>query len=419
MVQRQRGRLTYSKIKVSGNQGKVLESKVRHRGTLQEAVAARESLGQVSARTIDPSSNASAVQVRTCPINAASTYSYLSQITPTHPPHHLSAPKMGNDGGSIPTRRELVKEAARNPTTTELKATQTESQSHNWSHDPLTRKPLQKPVVSDSNGKLYNKDSILEFLISGSVNNGVSAEEAEKVTLGAIKSLKDVVEVKFEIETEAKDGSAEVWKCPITAAKLGPGSKAVYLVPCGHAFSGIAIKEVLAAAAATASEEAEKCLECDEGFAPNDVIPILPIREEDIARLQIRSKRLREKGLTHSLKKAAKEKKDKKRKKGVVEETNTYGEEVPELVHVKGTSDPSSTPRTDTPDPTDKSKINNTSTASLTAKVMAEQAMRNKKRRLENDNLKTLFSSRDPSKPHGRSGDFMTRGFSIPADAKR
>ena len=227
----------------------------------------------------------------------------------------LNTSKMGNDGGSIPTRRELVKEAARNPTTTELKATQTESQSHNWSHDPLTRKPLQKPVVSDSNGKLYNKDSILEFLISGSVSNGVSAEEAEKVTLGAIKSLKDVVEVKFEIETEAKDGSAEVWKCPITAAKLGPGSKAVYLVPCGHAFSGIAIKEVLAAATTTASEEAEMCIVCDESFAPNDVIPILPIREEDIARLQLRSKRLREMGLTHSLKKAAKEKKDKKRKK--------------------------------------------------------------------------------------------------------
>ncbi|KAF1352453.1 Rtf2 RING-finger-domain-containing protein [Delphinella strobiligena] len=335
---------------------------------------------------------------------------------------------MGNDGGSIPTRRELVKEATRNPTTTELKATQTESQSHNWSHDPLTRKPLQKPIVSDSNGKLYNKDSILEFLISGSVSDGVSASEAEKVTLGAIKSLKDVVEVKFDIETEARDGEAEGWKCPITGAKLGPGSKAVYVVPCGHAFSGIAIKEVLAAAAAavagTASGEAEveKCLVCDEGFAPNDVVPILPIREEDIARLQIRSKRLREKGLTHSLKKAVKEKKDKKRKKGVIEETTAQeeeGEAVPQLVHAKGSSDPSSTPRTDTPDPTNTSRINNTSTASLTAKVLAEQATRNKKRRLENDNLKTLFSSRDPSKPHGRSGDFMTRGFDIPAGAKR
>lgn len=56
-------------------------------------------------------------------------------------------------------------------------------------------------------------------------------------------SLKDVLEVKFEIvkeETEKK----EKWACPVSRKELGPGIRSVYLVPCGHAFSESAVKEV-------------------------------------------------------------------------------------------------------------------------------------------------------------------------------
>ena len=56
--------------------------------------------------------------------------------------------------------------------------------------------------------------------------------------------------------------------------------------------------------------------------------------------------------------------------------------------------------------------INNSSTASLTAKVLQEQELA-KKRRLENSNVRSLFSSRDQNKPHGKSADFMTRGYSV------
>ncbi|TKA63931.1 hypothetical protein B0A55_10302, partial [Friedmanniomyces simplex] len=146
---------------------------------------------------------------------------------------------MGNDGGSIPTRRELVKEAARNPTTSELKESQHERQEHCWQTDPISSQPLGQPVVSDSSGKLYNKDTILEYLVEGT-----RKADAERITQGAISSLKDVVEVKFELDPKATaTAKHEVWRCPVTGDKLGPGSKAVYLVPCGHAFSGTAIKE--------------------------------------------------------------------------------------------------------------------------------------------------------------------------------
>ena len=291
---------------------------------------------------------------------------------------------MGNDGGSIPTRRELVKEAARNPTTTEIKQSQNEQQEYGWTTDPITRKPLSPPIVSDSNGKLYNKESIIEYLLPSDDAATTTKADAEAVLQGAVKSLKDVVEIKFEVDTNAAKDIKNPWKCSVTGDRLGPGEKAVYHVPCGHAFSATAIKEV----------SGERCVTCDQEYAANDIIPILPTAPTDIARLALRVKTLKEKGLAHSLKKAAKE--SKKRKK------REEADEAPASMSV---------------DKKEANNINNSSTAALTANVLQEQEI--KKRKMHNDNLKTLFSSRDQSKPIGKSADFMTRGYDIPAGAKR
>ncbi|KAH7139021.1 Rtf2 RING-finger-domain-containing protein [Dendryphion nanum] len=326
---------------------------------------------------------------------------------------------MGNDGGSIPKRRELVKEAAKALNTTQLKEVQTEQQAHAWSTDPLTRKPLARPVVSDSAGTLYNKDSVIEYLLLP--EDEARKAEMEKVLGGRVKGLKDVVEVKFEIdaggesalvESGGSTGRREKWVCGITGKELGPGTKAVYLVPCGHAFAGSVVKEVLG----------EVCLQCNEPYAENDVIPILPTLPTDIARLSLRTKTLKEKGLTHALKKAPG---SKKRKKNAVEKEETNG---------NGTTHSSSMPKPKEKDTSseeekrnkEKTKsapstnggasngIKNASTASLTKKVLEEQDERNKRRKLEqNANVKSLFSSRDAGPRAGNSADYMTRGFSI------
>lgn len=297
---------------------------------------------------------------------------------------------MGNDGGSIPTRRELVKEAARNPTIAELKESQNEQQEYQWSTDPISRQPLAQPIVSDSSGKLYNKDTILEYLVEGT-----RKEDAERETKGAVKSLKDVVEVKFELDdSNAGETKKQAWKCPVTGDRLGPGSKAVYIVPCGHAFSGSAIKEV----------SGEKCLTCDTEYASNDIIPINSMVDTDIAHLILRSKILQERGLTHSLKKAPGSSK-KRKKKDEQATANGTSEE-------NGASSKNATPKTSTPNEDGNSKINNSATASLTAKVMQHQEQ-SKKRKTENDNVKSLFSNRDQAASLGNSAGFMTRGFSM------
>lgn len=122
----------------------------------------------------------------------------------------------------------------------------------------------------------------------------------------------------------------------------------------------------------------------------------MPTSEEDIARLQLRVKTLKENGLTHSLKKLG----GKKRKKNGDGEDKAAAEAKDAEKKAKAADG-----------------IKNTATASLTARVLAEQEQRNKRRKMEkNDNLNSLFST---SKNTGKNIDFMNRGFDIPAQAKR
>lgn len=307
---------------------------------------------------------------------------------------------MGNDGGSIPTRRELVKEAARNPSAAQVKESQHEQQEYQWNTDPISRQPLEQPVVSDSSGKLYNKATILEYLVEGT-----RKEDAERETQGAVKSLKDIVEVKFELDTDESDAAAKkrAWKCPVTGDRLGPASKAVYIVPCGHAFSGAAIKEV----------SGEKCLTCDTEYASNDIIPINSLVDTDIARLALRTKTLQEKGLTHSLKKASgggkkRKKRDEQTNGAAVEDSVTKSEEN----GMKSKERSGAAAKEPTLAKEDSNgKINNSATASLAAKVM-QHTEQSKKRKTDNENVKSLFSNRDQSASLGNSAGFMTRGFS-------
>ena len=152
---------------------------------------------------------------------------------------------MGNDGGSIPTRRELVKSSAAALSTTQVKEIQTEQQEHYWSTCALSHEPLCLPVVSDAFGTLYNKDAVIDYLLEV----GTWGEEVVKVGLAKrgegfrdhLRGLRDVVEVSFHTEGR---GKSQRFICPITRKALGPGARAVYLVPCGHAFGDAVFKEM-------------------------------------------------------------------------------------------------------------------------------------------------------------------------------
>lgn len=344
---------------------------------------------------------------------------------------------MGNDGGrfdhralfsyltltphhSIPTRRELVKEAARNPSTTQLKETRNEQQQYHWTTCPLSHKPLCAPIVSDSAGQLYSKAAVLETLLEAGMESIEGDERgAEDGFRARVKGLRDIVEVRFQVEdqTESKPsgGSGALkWVCPITKKRLGPGVKAVYLVPCGHAFLESVVKEMpeenclQVLVEQSASKMIAKFMQCNEAYTPENIIPILPFSSTENERLAVRAQNLKKQGLTHSLKKASGS--GKKRKKnaasaepvisgGMQDSLNTTIQAGRTLAVPQGS-------------------IRNEGTAALTARVLAEEKDRNKKRKLDtNENLKSLFSSKNGMEE--KQVDFMTRGFSIPAGAKR
>ncbi|MCJ1306621.1 hypothetical protein MMC25_000264 [Agyrium rufum] len=363
---------------------------------------------------------------------------------------------MGNDGGSIPKRRELVKEAAAKPTASEAKETQQEALEYAWTTCPLSLQPLKPPVVSDCAGKLYNKDAILEYLLPGDEGGGgrgesragLSKSDCERFLNGRVKGLKDVVEVKFEVEKRsgAINGKKPIWVCPVTNKTLGPAVKAVYLVPCGHAFSEMAIKEM----------GSDTCLQCNEAYTKENVISILPASPAERDRLARRLDSLKEQGLSHALKKVPGSGKKKKSKHSKGEAMQTIGTEtetsIPQLITIttlttttssKAPTSAPSEPSTKHLDPKPNSTaqkrsiatsttsttktptaqgINNAATASLTTKVLAEEEARAKRRKMEpNANLSSLFTSSVSVKDNvsnTKNGDFMTRGFSIPTGAK-
>lgn len=134
-----------------------------------------------------------------------------------------------------------------------------------------------RPIVSESMGNLYNKDAILEFLLPGDETDGVgsgisSKADCQEFLAGRVKSLRDVVELKFEVDTDGddhpsasssavvsggnKEGRRERWICPVTAKQLGPNVKSVYLVPCGHVFSEEAIRQL----------KSDRCLQVSPSF---------------------------------------------------------------------------------------------------------------------------------------------------------
>jgi hypothetical protein len=127
--------------------------------------------------------------------------------------------------------------------------------------------------------------------------------------------------------------------------------------------------------------------------------------------LNSRARKLKEQGLTHSLKKATGQ--GKKRKK-LEATTINVDSSVPNFTDTNAKVEAFVRKENNA---VSIGGIKNAATASLTARVLADEQEKSKRRKFAtSENLKSLFSS---GKSTSKDGDFMTRGFSIPAGAKR
>lgn len=303
---------------------------------------------------------------------------------------------MGNDGGSIPKRRELVKEAARLPSASERKATVLESQSHAWTTCPLSSEPLDPcsaststTIVSDSRGRLYSYEAVLQCLTTTSSSSSPTIPEAQATEFArtGIRGLRDVAKLRFATRRDERGRAFPA--CPLSMKELGAATRSVYLVPCGHVFADIAIRETVKSGSAEKEkkgkgegeggdkndadeDDTHLCPECSEPFRERDIIPILPTESSDIDRLSRRADELRGLGLTHTLKKdksGGSSSSSKKKRKA--DTAAAVAEKQPKQNGGDGGD------RTGI-----SSRINNSLTASLTAKVLAEQEERNKRRKM-------------------------------------
>ena len=88
---------------------------------------------------------------------------------------------MGNDGGSIPDRTSQIRVRRR-----KKRIHEREIQKTKCNLCSIKKEQLRKPIVGDKLGQLYNKTSVIEYLLSKNKPEGFEH----------IKSLKNVKELK-------------------------------------------------------------------------------------------------------------------------------------------------------------------------------------------------------------------------------
>lgn len=169
---------------------------------------------------------------------------------------------MGCDGGFIPRRVEMVKTKAKAEQLDDSEILRTQ-----WTCCFISKKPLERPIVACKLGRLYNKDSVVMFLLNRqeSVDNDVLASE-----LAHIKSLKNLINCNLK-SSESKE--SEYFVCPVTGREMNGKSKFYVTRLCGCVLSEQALNQF---------PDTKACLVCErkDFNRETDLIPLYPTGEE-------------------------------------------------------------------------------------------------------------------------------------------
>ena len=177
---------------------------------------------------------------------------------------------MGCDGGSIPLRADMIrvkkkKGVVERDVELDIK----------WKKCALTGDPLREPVVSCELGQLYNKEAVLEMLLS----------KSKPELASHVRSLKDVVELQLTSKSAKQKAPAAAtaetyvdvydaqFVCPVVGIEMSGRHKFAYLAKCGCVMSDRAMREV----------SGSLCHKCNKEFSAEDVRTINPDKEERAA----------------------------------------------------------------------------------------------------------------------------------------
>ncbi|TFK68522.1 DUF602-domain-containing protein [Pluteus cervinus] len=318
---------------------------------------------------------------------------------------------MGNDGGSIPDRRDLVRTKAKAEQAD--KANQTRAK---WFFCALSKEKLQQPVASCALGKLYNRESILLYFMDKSTYG-----DGEKIC-GHLRSSKDVVVLNLTpnptpVSPESVNASTQraSFVCPLSIKEMNGSQPFVYLSTCGCVFSHAALKTMLSSSDKgkkekddtddskqddnSSSSEMEVCPQCAKKYNPStELILLNPSEtEEELMWVAMEKKRLEAK-------------KSKKRK-------NTSGSPNAEDGNAQPPSKKRATGSAEPDKPKERSKEKakakpvpslNPSMAASSRAVVSNLAMEEAKRKSQmSDAVKSLYHTEESKK---RKETFMTMG---------
>ena len=146
---------------------------------------------------------------------------------------------MGNDGGSIPDRTSQIRVRKRKRRINKAEIQKTKSNLCS-----MTKEKLRKPIVGDRLGQLYNKTSVIEYLLNKNKPTGFEH----------IKSLKNVKDLKCLINDNG------YIQCQISQEEFSGLNKFFFLWTCGCVFSKTAMDEL---------NIKNKCINCNIDFDIN------------------------------------------------------------------------------------------------------------------------------------------------------
>ncbi|KDN45481.1 DUF602-domain-containing protein [Tilletiaria anomala UBC 951] len=184
---------------------------------------------------------------------------------------------MGNDGGSIPKRDDLVKvKAALSTLPPSLLAKAL------WTTCALSRRPFREPVVADALGHIFNKESVVQYLLTRSERGKESAKVValeEDIVAGHLRGLKDVVQLRLRrnpahqqeaasgADVTSLDSATYPFLCPLTGKELSGKYRCVYLRACGCAFVESGLRAICAESSeSTRTDAMRQCPNCATDF---------------------------------------------------------------------------------------------------------------------------------------------------------
>ncbi|XP_050403770.1 replication termination factor 2 [Patella vulgata] len=192
---------------------------------------------------------------------------------------------MGCDGGTIPTRDELVK--------TKKKPEQKDKASElavKWKHCSISLEPLHKPILACELGRLYNKESVLEFLIDKSkfdfadqFNHLRGLRDLKELNLSENPAFKGIIAEKGDayIDTQTSE-----YICPVVGTELSGKYRFCYIWTCGCVLSERALKEI----------KSEVCHKCGHTYEEESVVVLNGTDDDvDLMRIKMEARRLKAK----------------------------------------------------------------------------------------------------------------------------